>query len=151
MVKENSNIHLLLVGKGKLENFYRKKISKYNLQNNIHVLGYRNDVPKLFKISNCCISTSIREGLGLNVVEAMLIGIPILVTNNRGHRELIDDTRNGFLVEIDNEKQLVTKMQELISNEKLMKKFGDNARKKVEPYKLENVIKEMEKIYNNEE
>ena len=145
LVKENSNIHLLLAGKGKLEPFYRKKILEYNLQDNIHVLGYRNDVSKLFKISNCCISTSIREGLGLNVVEAMLIGIPILVTNNRGHRELIDDTENGFF--INNENEIKEKIKYIMDNKSLINILEKKEKEKSSIFLLENILENMQKIY----
>lgn len=89
LVKEKSNIHLLLVGQGELEDFYKKKIKEYNLQKNIHMLGYRNDIPKLLKISNVLLSLSYREGLPVNVIEGMISGLPIIATDCRGNRDLI--------------------------------------------------------------
>ena len=94
LIKTNSNIHLLLVGKGKLENFYKQKIEKYGLVNNIHMLGYRKDVNKLLKICDCGIALSKREGLGLNVIEEIYSGIPVIASNNRGHKEIIKNNIN---------------------------------------------------------
>lgn len=90
LVKADTNIHLLLVGTGVLEESYKKKIEKYNLKKNIHMLGYREDIPKLLKISNILLSLSHREGLPVNVIEGMICGLPIIATDCRGNRDLIE-------------------------------------------------------------
>ena len=147
----NQNIKVLLIGMGNYIKYLEKNIAKNKLEKNVILLGYRKDVSQLLRITDLYISTSKREGLPVNIMEAMLAELPIIATNTRGNRNLVQNSKNGFLVEIDNAKQLAIKIKELISDKELMKKFGDNARKKVEPYELKNVIKEMEKIYNNEE
>ena len=106
LVKENSKIHLLIVGKGKLENYYKGKIQEYNLEQNIHMLGYRNDIPKLMKISDVLLSLSYREGLPVNVIEGMIGGLPIIATDRRGQRNLVKDNINGFIVNVNNYKKL---------------------------------------------
>lgn len=106
IVEKNKNIHLLIVGKGELENLYREKIKKYELEENIHILGYRNDIPKLMKISDVLLSLSHREGLPVNVIEGMMIGLPVIATDCRGNRDLIENKRNGYVIECDNGKQL---------------------------------------------
>ena len=45
---------------------------------------------KLLKISNLSVSSASQEGLPVNILEAMYMEVPIIATNNRGHRELID-------------------------------------------------------------
>ena len=81
LVKENNKIKLLLVGIGDLKEYYENKIKEYNLEKSVFLLGYRNDVPKLLKISDVLISTSKREGLPVNILEAMFAGLPIIATN----------------------------------------------------------------------
>ena len=90
LVKEDTSIHLLLVGTGVLEEFYKEKIKEYNLQKNIHMLGYRRDIPKLLKISDVLLSLSHREGLPVNVIEGMICGLPIIATDCRGNRDLVE-------------------------------------------------------------
>ena len=97
-VKKNKNIHLLLAGTGVLEDFYKEKIKEYNLEDNVHLLGYRKDVPRLLKISDVAISVSIREGLGLNLIEAIYCGLPVIATKNRGHSDIVND-QNGILID----------------------------------------------------
>ena len=101
LVQKHKNIKLLLAGTGAKKEFLQDKIKEYNLQSNIFLLGYRKDIPKLLKISNLAISTSKREGLPVNVIEALYVEIPIIGTNCRGTRDLIVDDKNGYLIDIN--------------------------------------------------
>lgn len=138
LVKENKNIHLLLVGKGKLENFYKQKIEEYNLNNNVHMLGYRNDIPKLMKISDVLLSLSYREGLPVNVIEGMFCGLPIIATDCRGNRDLIREC-----IQIGNIKQLIERIENVIRH---INKINYDKEK----YKLKVIEKEIESIYMKE-
>ena len=139
IVKENKKIKLLLVGKGKLKDFYEKKIKEYNLENNIFLLGYRRDIPSLLKISNCLISTSKREGLPVNLIEAAMSGLPIIATNCRGNRDIAKK-----VVDIDDIKGLCENITSCTENKE---KYICTD---IDKYKLENIMKEMGAIYNNE-
>ena len=139
LVKEKSNIHLLLVGQGELEEFYKEKIKEYNLPQNIHMLGYRKDIPTLIKISDCGISLSKREGLGLNVIEELMGNIPVLALKNRGHKELLES------------EYLITTQNELICKIKGVFKYKEYSFKNIEEFKLKNVMKNMKRIYDFEE
>lgn len=88
LVEIDKNIKLLLVGKGTLEFEYKEQVEKYNLQNNVIFTGYRKDIPELMKISNLYISTSKREGLPVNLIEASMCLLPIIATNCRGNRDI---------------------------------------------------------------
>lgn len=139
LVKENKEIKLLLVGKGNLKDFYKEKIKEYDLENNIHLLDFRKDIPQLLKISDCLISTSKREGLPVNLIEAIMSGLPIIATNCRGNRDIAKK-----VVEIDNINELYENINECIKNKDLF--MCENPEK----YKLESIIKKMGVIYNNE-
>lgn len=133
LTQENSNIKLLLVGTGNLEEFYKQKIAEYDLKNNVFELGYRKDIPQLLKISDLCISTSRHEGLPVNIMEAQMAGVPVVATNCRGNRDLVCKEN---LVEIDDVEELARKI-----------KKHSNEICDVEKYELGKVREEMEKIY----
>lgn len=137
LVKEKSNIHLLLVGQGELEDFYKKKIKEYNLQKNIHMLGYRNDIPKLLKISNVLLSLSYREGLPVNVIEGMISGLPIIATDCRGNRDLIENP-----IQTNNIREL---------NEQILKKYKKNIKSSYmfSSYLEDYIIDQMKEIYED--
>lgn len=149
LVKKNKDIHLLLVGVGPQENFYKEKIKENNLQNNVHMLGYRTDVSKLLKISNILLSLSYREGLPVNVIEAMMTPIPIIATDCRGNRELVKNNENGFLVRINDAHDIKSKILILYEDKKIREKIIGNSIKLVKLYSLKNVAVNIENIYKN--
>ena len=138
IVEKNKNIKLLIVGKGKLKDYYIQKIKKYHLEDNIYILGFRKDIPHLLKLSDCLISTSKREGLPVNLIEAAMSGLPIIATNCRGNRDIAKK-----VVEIDNIKEFCENINECIKNKDLY--MCDN----VDKYKFENIMKKMIKIYKS--
>ena len=147
IVKKHNNVKLLLIGKGVLKEYYEQKIKELNLQNNVFLLGYREDVSSILNVADCLVSTSIREGLGLNIIEGMSAGIPVMGTNNRGHRELIINNNNGYLVDINNEKDLADAIEKVI-NKKNIDYIIRNSRETAKKYDIEVVKEQLEKIYS---
>lgn len=98
IAKKSDKYKLILVGKDMLSGYHQKLINNYNLNNYIQLLGYRSDIPELLNISDLLISCSKREGLPVNLIEALMSNTPVIATNCRGNRDLIDD---NYLVEID--------------------------------------------------
>ncbi len=143
------NIKVLLPGKDSNNGAYEIMAKNLEIEQQIKFLGYRTDIPKLIKISNLAVATSKREGLPINMVEAMYCELPCIATINRGHKELIESGRNGFLVEINNINQLASNILELYKNKELRIEFTKNAKEKAEVFILYNVKNEMEKIYRS--
>lgn len=79
--KINKNVNLLWVGKGPLENEVKALIKKYKLQDNINLLGLRDDISKLLNESDFMIFPSKWEGLGVVLIEAQSSGIPCFISN----------------------------------------------------------------------
>lgn len=134
----NNNIHLLLVGPDELNGKYKKKVKKYKLENNIHFLGRREDVPQLLAISNVVVSSSLREGLPVNIMEALESGLPVVALKCRGMEDLIINGKNGYIV--NDQKEFIDRLLQL-ENKKL-KNISLN-----DKFLIENVCKKMAKIY----
>lgn len=147
LVTKNKNIKLLLAGNGPLLNKYNAWIKEKNLGENIKMLGYRPDIPQLMKISQIAVSTSRQEGLPVNVMEAMISGLPDVVTNCRGNIDLIEDGKNGYVVRIDDVQTLEERIIKLFHDKDLCESMSKESQKRVSKYLLENVILELEKIY----
>ena len=139
-----SNIKLLLVGDGVFSDTLKNQIEE-GLQENVILLGRRKDINEILSITDIYVASSIREGLPVNIMEAMYKGLPIVATNNRGHRELVLNEQNGYIVE--NKEQFKNKIIEFIQDKEKRNTMGKRAREIVRKYELNNVIKEMEKIY----
>ncbi|MBU3110759.1 glycosyltransferase family 4 protein [Clostridium lacusfryxellense] len=141
------NIKLLIVGSGKLSQQYVKQVNKLNLQENVHFLGYRKDIECLMNMSDIAVSSSRQEGLPVNVMEAMATGLPIVVTDVRGNRDLVHNGENGYVVDIEDVEMFSSSLESLYRSEDLRKEFGEKSLELIKIYSLENVMKEMKKNY----
>lgn len=143
-LKQDNRIKVLFAGIGKLAEEYKELIIKYNLQNNVRILGYRRDIPELLKISNCLVSLSYREGLGINAVEGMLAKIPVILSKNRGHNELnIDKEYMVGINDTEKLKEIILELKDRCVPEKIIEENYIKAQK----FSAENVNNDMKSIY----
>jgi glycosyltransferase EpsD len=138
---------LLLAGRDRTKGRFLKKIRRIGLEKNVKLLGFRDDCPALLQISDFCTPSSTREGLGLNLVEAMCCGIPVVATDNRGHREVIRTGENGYLVSTKKPQEMAEKIVFCIKNENYTKRIVAEARKDCEQYSFSEVFPGIMNIY----
>lgn len=100
---ETNNIYYLIVGNGPNEKKYERIINEKKINHRVLLLGYRRDISSILKRTDLLISASKREGLGINLIEAMRMQVPIMASNNRGHRDIITNYENGLLFNLENE------------------------------------------------
>lgn len=143
--KEMTNVKLLLVGQGPLYEEYLNVIKDNNLEENIKLLGRREDINEILSITDIYLASSLREGLPVNIMEAMYKGVPIIAKDNRGHRELIENNVSGFLIIDDN--KIKNKIKEIRDYKQLKEKFIKKGKNTIKKYIIDNVMKEMRKIY----
>ena len=139
------DVQLLLAGNGPDKTKLKAEIERENLGNNITLLGYVTNLQDYQHIADMLISCSKREGLPLNLVEAMLSGNPVVASVNRGHKELIRDGWNGFLC--DSAEKMCKRVIELLHNEALREKMGENAVMLAKDYGYVNVKNELNIVY----
>lgn len=147
IMHSNKNLHLLLPGKDSLEGKCQELININKLTNQIHLLGFRNDIPYLLRISNLAISSSLQEGLPVNIMESMYFGLPIVATNCRGNRDLVEDEKNGYLIDIGDKERFAKCITKLMKSETEREKFSENGKKKINDYLLEKTLNKMKEIY----
>ena len=93
---KDKNIHYAIAGKGS----YGKELLEYanslGIGDNCHLLGYRSDIPELYKVADVYVLPSIREGLNVSVMEAMASGLPCIVSRIRGNIDMVDEGKGGL-------------------------------------------------------
>ena len=147
IVKQYPDAKLLLAGNGSEKNNLEELIKMYHLENNVQMLGYVTNLQEYQKIADVCVTCSKREGLPLNVVEAMLAETPVVATKNRGHRELLRNGETGFLVDVDDDITLEKRVVELLSDEKMYERIQMNAKNYAKAYTFDYVKRELMKVY----
>ena len=139
---------MLLAGGDELNGYYQNMVKEYNLEDYVHFLGHRSDIPQILKISNVVVSASKREGLPVNVMEAFASGIPVVALECRGMKDLITNGKNGYIVNQDDRKEFIKRIIN-IKNKKIQ-----TSNISVDKFKLQNIyLSELKKnniklIYN---
>ena len=112
------NTKMLIVGAGPEKNELEEYILKSPvLINNVKLLGFldRGQIVDVLSKSNVFILPSAYEPFGVVYIEAMAIGRPVIATKNGGANDIINDS-NGYLIDVDNEEQLINAMRNMINN-----------------------------------
>lgn len=140
------NLKILLAGNGGLRDSLEEKVAKLGLKDVVYFLGYRTDLENIVPAADVVVSCSYREGLPLNIVEAMLCKIPVIGSTNRGHKELIKDGENGYLFAPHDSDRLAKLIEKLYDPEK-RKILGEMGYAIAQAYTMLSVKPELEKIY----
>ncbi|MBQ7976030.1 MAG: glycosyltransferase [Clostridia bacterium] len=95
---ECPGLKAVFMGKGEKAEYLENLCNELNVEDRIQFLGYRRDVNRVLSVCNLGASASIREGLGVNLIEEMASGLPIVASENRGHRDIVTED-SGILVQ----------------------------------------------------
>ena len=147
VVEQFPDALLILAGNGPREEFLKEFIRQEGLEKNIQMIGYvtnLQDYQHIVDVQVCC---SKREGLPLNVVESMLSGNPVVASLNRGHRELIENGKTGYIVAVDDSEKMAEKVLLMLQDEKQKQYIETNAMMFAQQYTFDNVKKELKAIY----
>lgn len=146
---QGAAIRLMLAGEGPLLEQCRQLAAELGVAGRVEFLGYRRDIDRLLPLCDAAVSSSLREGLPVNIMEAMACGLPIIATRNRGHAELVKPGENGYLVEPGpgQEDRLAAYMFELSLSAGLRSLMGNKSLELVQTYQLKSVVRELSSIY----
>jgi glycosyltransferase involved in cell wall biosynthesis len=142
-----AHCHLLLVGTGEKMLALQQRVAQKRVPR-VHFWGYRQDVPQILRETDIATLVSKREGLPKYVMEAMAASKPVVASNVRGNRDLVEDGGTGFLVEPGDVPGLVKALERLISDPKLRVAMGAAGKEKIRDYSLEQVLVEIASIYD---
>lgn len=142
-------VRLLLAGEGALLEACQSVSVKLGVDRHVHFLGYRDDIPDLLRMSDIAVSGSLREGLPVQMMEAMACGLPVIATRNRGHLELVCDGRNGYLVPPQAAEQLAERIATLAASPDLRESMGRESLQMFRKYEQKAVLHELGQIYES--
>jgi len=143
------NARLLLAGIGQEMERVQAEVERTGLANCVDFLGYRTDVERFAAVADVGVSTSLHEGLGLGLLEQMMCGVPVVATQDKGHREFIEDGINGYLIKQGEIEAFADAIVRLLSDQKLRETFGGAARLKSEKFSIKQSLAAMAKIYGD--
>lgn len=143
------NLLLLLAGRDHLNGGMQRLAAELGIGEQVRFLGWRKDVPQLLCCADVAVSTSTSEGLGLNLIEAAAAGVPVVAYDNRGHREIIEDGKNGRLISFGDERGLAQAILELYQCPEKAKQMALQARADADRFELSHVLEQLKDIYRD--
>lgn len=144
----NNNVHYFLCGIGPLEEKLNLLAKKHGIENQIHFLGYRNDIKDLLQAADIYVMPSIREGLSRSLMEAMACGVPCVVSDIRGNSDLINNSVNGFLC--SKVTDYAQSIKTILESPDCAEKFSKISLDAVKRFSLKTVINNLYDIYSKE-
>ncbi|MEZ4358519.1 MAG: glycosyltransferase family 4 protein [Eubacteriales bacterium] len=129
---------------------YEKIISDYGIKN-IYFPGFKKkeELKKYYEAADLFVLPTREDIWGLVINEAMANSLPVITTDNCvAGLELVENDVNGYIVPVDNVKELADKINKILSNEDLKNKMAGNSLDKIKSYTIENMVKRHIDVFN---
>ena len=146
---KNNNINLLIVGEGSEINKLKERAINKGVSDIVTFAGKKLNVIKYLDKSDIFIHpTKCEEAFGIAIVEAMSRGCIPVAFNKGGIPEIIEEKKNGYLIDIVDSKKMAEKILEILNmNEKEIYLIRKNAMESAKRFTIDNTISELEKEY----
>lgn len=136
---------LFIAGEGELKDSLQKLIQENNLEKDVILLGFVSDIQTFMNSIDIFVLTSIWEGFGFVLVEAMLNSKPIVAFDITSNPEIVTNGESGFLVKYPDIDEFASKIKYLAENEELRLQLGNNGRDEViKRFNFEDRVSELE-------
>ncbi len=144
------NFHSVFIGDGEERKKIESLIKKYNLESNIHLLGFIENAEKLLKAFNVFVLPSKKEGTPYTIMEAKANGIPVIATNVGSISKLIENKKTGLLLEPENITKLAEGLIYAYEHPEEIKKMAENAKKEsTSKFLKTDMISKTENLYRS--
>jgi len=126
------DLHLLVVGDGKMKDELVETCREMNLENRIVFAGGQKNIPEVLSVVDIFLLPSLTEGLPMAMLEAMATGKAVVATRVGENHKVIENGVTGRLIKPENARELWSAIQELLENENERKKMGRRAREVIQ-------------------
>lgn len=133
------DVHLWIVGDGPHEDELRAVAAEEGVEKRVDWLGYqsRARIYGLLRAADCFVLSSLHEGLGIVVQEAMWAGLPIVATDNGGQVDLVVHGRNGLLVPVADASALAGAVRSVRKDPETASRMADANRRDIQKYRVD--------------
>ena len=142
------DVHLLIIGDGPQRQRLHRFRDQVRIDDRVHFLGERGDVPRLMPHCDVLWSTSGYEGQSNVILEAMAAGVPVVATDIPGTRELVLSGVTGYLVPVGDRAAFAKYTERLLNDSALATRFGDAAQTRVQTeFSVQKMIDRHAELY----
>ena len=131
-----------------IEDLLRQRANALGIANEIHLMGFRQPVEPYIQAIDILLVPAVNEPFGRTLIEAMLLGTPVIAANHGGNPEAIKDGINGYLVEPDNPVAFVDPILQLLNDDAVYRQISETAREQAKNhYGIAPHVNKMSGIY----
>lgn len=146
---KDKSAHYCIAGNGPLEDELKQFAVECGVNERVHFLGYRRDLPGIFCETDVFLLPSLREGLGMAAIEAMSCGVPLVSSDRHGINDYSIHEVTGLKCEPTNYYQIATNIDRILENQQLAVELSENGKKIAQDFSLEKAKCKMLEIYND--
>lgn len=143
----DKNVQLIICGDGEKKQELITYSDELGIKDKVHFLGNCENMIEMYAIADVFVMASYREGLSRSIMEAMASGLPCIVSNIRGNRDLIKNEINGFLVSANDARDFSEKIMFLKNKNNVRNSIRISNIEDVKKFSLDEVKKIMLEIY----
>ncbi len=144
----NLNVHYAIAGVGDEKDYLLELAHNLGVSKQVHLLGYRKDIPELNCTADVFCFPSIREGLGLAAIEAMACGLPIVTSNVHGINDYSIDGVAGYKCSSTDVDGFSNAINKLVYNSKLRVNMGSGNIQLVKKYDINQINHLIKNVYS---
>lgn len=138
--------HLAFAGTGPLMQQMQQLAVALEVGERVHFLGFRQDIPTLIRASVATVLASDQEGLPRSIMESLCMEVPVIGTDIRGIRDLLQED-DGLLIQLGDVEGLAQAMAWILDHPAEAKAMGKRGRKLMATYDLQNILNLHEALY----
>lgn len=146
-VTTSTPIVYIICGTGDYKHELERLAKKLNTRRKVIFLGYRQDITDILKVTDCFVFPSLQEGLPVALMEAMAAGLPVICSEIRGNKDLIEDSKGGLLVRSKNSREFANAIDRLSKDDLLRRNMGEYNKKVIKRYNIKFINRKMNEIY----
>ncbi len=148
LVRDVPDARVLIVGEGELRGELERRIRHHHLEAHVILTGFRNDIPSLLRGLDLFVMSSVTEGLGTSVLDAMSAGVPVVGTRAGGIPESIVDGETGLLVPVRDPEALAQAMMRMLLDRGARHGFGEAGQRRArEQFSADRMVDETAAVY----
>lgn len=148
VVQQIPDARFVIAGEGELRAPLERQIKDYHLEKHVILAGFRPDVLALHTAFDIFVMSSVTEGLGTSLLDAMAAGKPIVATRTGGIPEVVDDGKTGILVPPRDHQEMADAIVRLLKGEQLRRDMGDAGRARARSlFSADRMVQNTLKVY----
>lgn len=144
---DNDTVHYVIAGLGVLTEHLRSLAKELGIENRVHLLGFRKDIPELLKMADVFCFPSYREGMPVSALEAMAAGLPLVASSIRGVVDCCKPDLTGYLCDPSSVSDFSEGILSLLCDGAKRREMGKNSAEFVKKFDRANVNVIMNEIY----